>query len=84
MQPQGPRASRLACVDESPRSEDHFSHFTGRNSRGRGEGLRMYYDLNIPYIANYGELQRTLAFLSECQSSWDHARKKSLTLTSGL
>lgn len=25
----------------------------------------MYYDLNVPYIANHGELQRTLAFLSE-------------------
>lgn len=25
----------------------------------------MYYDLNVPYIANPGELQRTLAFLSE-------------------
>ncbi|CAF9928091.1 MAG: hypothetical protein ALECFALPRED_003948 [Alectoria fallacina] len=25
----------------------------------------MYYDLNVPYIANRGELQRTLAFLSE-------------------
>ena len=28
----------------------------------------MYYDLNIPYIANHGELERTLAFLSERQS----------------
>lgn len=25
----------------------------------------MYYDLNIPYIANHGELQQTMAFLSE-------------------
>ncbi|KAK4692950.1 ribonuclease P/MRP protein subunit RPP1, partial [Lecanoromycetidae sp. Uapishka_2] len=25
----------------------------------------MYYDLNVPYIANQGELQRTLAFLAE-------------------
>ena len=29
----------------------------------------MYYDLNVPYIANHGELQRTLAFLSERQCS---------------
>ena len=28
----------------------------------------MYYDLNIPYIENHGDLQRTLAFLSERQS----------------
>jgi hypothetical protein len=29
----------------------------------------MYYDLNVSYIANQAELQRTLAFLAECQSS---------------
>lgn len=28
----------------------------------------MYYDLNIPYLENHGELQRTLAFLSERKS----------------
>lgn len=28
----------------------------------------MYFDLNVPYTANHGELQRTLAFLSESQS----------------
>ena len=28
----------------------------------------MYYDLNVPYIANQAELQRTLAFLADCES----------------
>ena len=28
----------------------------------------MYYDLNIPYGGNLDELQRTLAFLADCQS----------------
>ena len=39
-----------------------------KGARGR---LRMYYDLNVPYLAELGELQRTLAFLSERESSWD-------------
>ena len=46
----------------------------------------MYFDLNVPYTANHGELQRTLAFLTERQSSRDQAKrmKKMLTLRSGL
>lgn len=46
----------------------------------------MYYDLNVPYIANPGELQRTLAFLSERQSSGYQTRRilKKLTMKSGL
>ncbi len=28
----------------------------------------MYYDLNVPYTVNQWELQRTLAFLAECES----------------
>ena len=35
----------------------------------------MYYDLSVPYIANHEELQRTLAFLSERQSSCDQVRR---------
>ena len=45
----------------------------------------MYFDLNVPYTANHGELQRTLAFLSERQSLRDQAHKMSmLTSRSGL
>ena len=46
----------------------------------------MYFDLNVPYIANHGELQRTLAFLTERQCSRDQANiiKKTLTLRSGF
>lgn len=28
----------------------------------------MYYDLNVPYVTNQAELQRTLAFLADCKS----------------
>lgn len=35
----------------------------------------MYYDLNVPYIANRGELQRTLAFLSERLSAQNQAQR---------
>ena len=38
---------------------------------GARGGTRMYYDLNVPYSANHGEVQRTLAFLAECQSFLD-------------
>lgn len=46
----------------------------------------MYYDLNVPYIANHGELQKTLAFLSERQSLRHQALRMSIMLTmkSGL
>lgn len=35
---------------------------------GARGGTRMYYDLNVPYSANHGELQCTLAFLAQRQS----------------
>lgn len=45
----------------------------------------MYFDLSVPYTANHGELQRTLAFLSERQSFRDLAHDmKMLTFRSGL
>ena len=45
----------------------------------------MYYDLNVPYSANHGELQRTLTFLAERQSFSDlNSFEQTLIHDSGL
>ena len=50
--------------------------YLGKLSQTQAEGLRrrgslmMYYDLNVPYVPNHTELQRTVAFLDE--RSWTH------------
>ena len=50
-----------------------LTRFTAKvkESEGARGGTRMYYDLNVPYSANHGEVQRTLAFLAERQSFSD-------------
>lgn len=50
-----------------------LTRFTAKVKEFEGArgGARMYYDLNVPYTANHGELQRTLAFLAERQSFSD-------------
>lgn len=77
MDPRGPHASELSLVLNglgglifcrslqltTPALTGSTFHV--KELKGARGGLRMYYDLNVPYTANYGELQRTLAFLSE-------------------
>lgn len=43
----------------------------------------MYYDLNVPYTANQGELQRTLAFLAERESHFSKVSPRLLTRAVG-
>ncbi len=60
---------RRGCFSEN-KSLTRFTAKVKEFEGARG-GTRMYYDLNVPYSANHGELQRTLAFLAERQSFSD-------------